>query len=285
MKTHRALSVERGEKELVRFRREMNLIGELKHPHIVRLVDSGWFAIQVDDATVVPSKQSDHPTELIRASNAPPSKPAVDVNAVTGPAPVTGGERVSVRRRLPFIVMELLRGETLFDVIARERKLPLERAVDLLLPVASALYCAHERGVVHRDLKPGNIFLNQEDHGEVRPVVLDFGIAKLLGEQTGDTEELTEDSDILGTPAYAAPEQIGRKDPIGPATDQYAWDSYSSASPPAGRPFPVVALSCSGRCYIAGCPSEPVRWGASRFRLHHASSHCAFGGCSLSERS
>jgi eukaryotic-like serine/threonine-protein kinase len=102
----------------------------------------------------------------------------------------------------PFLVMELLTGETLASALARG---PLDgaRAVQLILPIVDALALAHERGVVHRDLKPQNVFLCTEGD-QCQPKLLDFGIAKL-----GDGgPRLTEDGMVLGSPHYMSPEQI-----------------------------------------------------------------------------
>src|SRR5262249_22846405 len=72
-------------------------------------------------------------------------------------------------RREPFIVMELLQGETLRDLLDRETTLLAVDALRLLLPILEGLECAHARGVVHRDLKPENIFLSRDDRGRLEP--------------------------------------------------------------------------------------------------------------------
>lgn len=108
----------------------------------------------------------------------------------------------------PFFVMELV-GERTLDA---ERP-PLRRWVEVLVDVARAAHFAHGQGVVHRDLKPSNILLG------VRPVVADFGVAKLVG---GEGPQLTKVGAIVGTPHYMAPEQVGAPGEVGPATDVYA---------------------------------------------------------------
>ena len=104
-----------------------------------------------------------------------------------------------------FMVVELLDGEPLSRLIARERFLPAERAVRVACQVLRSLAEAHDRGIVHRDIKPDNIFI-QNVRGEQDLVkVLDFGVAKLATTSEGGT--LTRSGAVLGSPAYMAPEQ------------------------------------------------------------------------------
>src|ERR671920_1176148 len=81
--------------------------------------------------------------------------------------------------RVAYLVMEYLDGCTLADVLAEERRLPLDWVVEILEQVCSAVYEAHEQGIVHRDLKPDNIWLEPNQRGGYTVKVLDFGIAKL----------------------------------------------------------------------------------------------------------
>ena len=108
----------------------------------------------------------------------------------------------------PFLVMPLLRGTTLTSVIHEDAPLPVERAVDIAVQVLSALEAAHEKKLVHRDLKPDNVFLTQlGDRADVVKL-LDFGITKVIGDDDSATESpLTDDGAALGTPQYMAPEQ------------------------------------------------------------------------------
>jgi eukaryotic-like serine/threonine-protein kinase len=102
--------------------------------------------------------------------------------------------------REPFIVFERLDGEDLRSRVERDGLMEAEQAVALLLPVVDALDTAHVRGIVHRDVKPENIFLAREESGRVQPKVLDFGIASLRWHRR-KTEF------AAGTPCYMAPEQ------------------------------------------------------------------------------
>lgn len=104
-----------------------------------------------------------------------------------------------------FMVQEFLDGETLQSLLGARKRLPAREACDLLLPVMGALAAAHSKGVLHRDIKPGNIFLSRDLHGEIVPKVIDFGLARLLN----DDPELrkTRTGSIVGTPYYMSPEQ------------------------------------------------------------------------------
>jgi serine/threonine protein kinase len=109
-----------------------------------------------------------------------------------------------------FIVMELLQGQTLQRRISG-KPLPTELVLRLTVPVAAALNAAHSTGIVHRDVKPGNIFITQRDQVKI----LDFGLAKLAGPVTGGLESTrtlqTEEGAIVGTVAYMSPEQAQGK--------------------------------------------------------------------------
>ena len=110
-----------------------------------------------------------------------------------------------VDQEVPFLVMELLEGESLE---ARLKKGPLAPALacELLLQLLEGLAFVHEHGLVHRDIKPGNLFLERSAHGRERLKLLDFGLAKLLA-PTSDVS-VTLSGEVFGTPAYMPPEQI-----------------------------------------------------------------------------
>jgi eukaryotic-like serine/threonine-protein kinase len=104
-----------------------------------------------------------------------------------------------------FIVMEWLDGQSLQQLLSREKKLPLDRVAHIARGMARALAAAHAHGIVHRDLKPDNIFLVRFDDDADYVKVLDFGIAKLTLGDGGDVR--TQTGAILGTPQYMSPEQ------------------------------------------------------------------------------
>jgi len=120
----------------------------------------------------------------------------------------------------PFLVMELVQGETLSALLAREQRLPAIRAVQILLPIADGLRLAHERGIVHRDLKPDNILVATDALGRTQPKLLDFGIAKV--EQQSHDSKLTQFGTVVGSPEYMSPEQALGLDDIDARTDVWS---------------------------------------------------------------
>jgi serine/threonine-protein kinase len=125
---------------------------------------------------------------------------------------------------VPFIVMELLEGETLSARLGRNKPLPLEEAIAIFLPVAAAVAHAHSLGVVHRDLKPANVFLTSGIGGLPWPKVLDFGISKRTDSAMHASwrEGITSAESVVGTLAYMAPEQIRESRSANEQSDQYA---------------------------------------------------------------
>src|SRR5687767_7194689 len=120
-----------------------------------------------------------------------------------------------------YIVTELLEGETLAERLARGPLSP-QRAADFALQIAAGLAAAHARGVTHRDIKPGNLFITADG----RLKVLDFGLAKVLGPGSGVTETITIDgvsqAPILGSVSYMSPEQV-RGAPVDHRTDIFSF--------------------------------------------------------------
>jgi serine/threonine protein kinase len=105
----------------------------------------------------------------------------------------------------PFLVLELLIGQSFDHLFERGRGLPPECAVQLLLPIADGLSAAHACDVVHRDVKPQNLFLAWKAHGKVQPKLIDFGVAKVV--EPASKKRLTGGA-VIGTPEYMAPEQV-----------------------------------------------------------------------------
>jgi uncharacterized RDD family membrane protein YckC len=112
-----------------------------------------------------------------------------------------------------YITMELMTGGTLTDVVGQEGAIPVDRAVDYVLDIISGLQAAHHAGIVHRDLKPSNCFL--DEHGRVK--IGDFGLAKSFM----SASNLTQTGAFMGTPQFAAPEQLRASD-VDARADIYA---------------------------------------------------------------
>ncbi|MEP7121476.1 MAG: serine/threonine-protein kinase [Byssovorax sp.] len=135
----------------------------------------------------------------------------------------------------PFIVMELLNGESFAAILRRKKRLSPAIAVQTLLPVASALASAHSKGIVHRDLKPDNVLLITDESGALVPKVVDFGIAKLLSNDPDRPFTLA--GEVLGSPDYMSPEQARGADNVGEATDIWAFSVVLYESVAGRRPF------------------------------------------------
>jgi tRNA A-37 threonylcarbamoyl transferase component Bud32 len=127
----------------------------------------------------------------------------------------------STKEGAPFIAMEYLDGEDLKQTLDREGRLPFERARHLILQICRALQAAHDKGFIHRDVKPANCF--RIEHGGVPDFikVVDFGIAKTTS-GAGDASELTKTGVIVGTAAYMSPEQARGDSDIDARADVYS---------------------------------------------------------------
>ncbi len=123
----------------------------------------------------------------------------------------------------PFIVMELLEGESLYDKLSRERQLTPMDTARIAVQTAKGLKRAHEINVVHRDLKPENIFLTTGDDGGVHTKLVDFGLAKFY-EPSHDQSaaRLTKEGALFGTPAYMSPEQAKGMGDVDQRSDLWA---------------------------------------------------------------
>lgn len=115
--------------------------------------------------------------------------------------------------RIPYIAMEHIPGDPLSEILLDRGPISWEEALMMGAEVADALACAHDSGIIHRDIKPGNILIDSEGHAHVT----DFGIAKILSETT----QLTVDGARLGTPQYLCPERCQNKE-ITPSSDIYS---------------------------------------------------------------
>ncbi len=107
----------------------------------------------------------------------------------------------------PYFVMELVRGIKITDY-CDQNNLSTEQRLDLFVQICHAIQHAHQKGIIHRDIKPSNILVMLADDVPV-PKVIDFGIAKAIGERLTDKTVYTRFEQFIGTPAYTSPEQAG----------------------------------------------------------------------------
>ncbi len=158
---------------------------------------------------------------------------------------------------IPYLVMELLDGETLDQRLNREGRLLPDATVRILRPAGRALDRAHQLGIIHRDFKPENLFIVADEEGVESVKVVDFGIAKLVGELEADPASasvpaavgkqalstFTRTATLVGTPYYMGPEQIRPKAPLTPAVDIWALGVVAFECLTGRRPFDADELA------------------------------------------
>ncbi len=120
-----------------------------------------------------------------------------------------------------YIVQELLQGEDLRTILQRRGTLTVGEAIAAMIPIADALHAAHEHGILHRDVKPENIYLTIEDRKDVRPKLIDFGISKFQDSKL-DNDKRTQTGVAIGTPDYMSPEQARADKVLDARTDQWS---------------------------------------------------------------
>jgi serine/threonine-protein kinase len=121
----------------------------------------------------------------------------------------------------PFIVMELLEGVPLSAYTANGGRVPVPQAVPILHGILAGLAAAHAAGVIHRDLKPDNVFLTRDSEGTFVAKLLDFGVAKVM-DAAGGMGNRTKTGMLLGTPAYMSPEQVKNAKDVDPRADLWS---------------------------------------------------------------
>lgn len=148
----------------------------------------------------------------------------------------------------PILVMPLLEGESLDRLLARVGRMEQRDALAILEPVVSGMRAAHARGVIHRDLKPPNVFLANDGSGVPTVLVLDFGLAKILSDDGTDdgADKLTRTGALLGTPWYMAPEQLFGDSSVDARADVWAlgvmiYECLSGRRPIEGRSYGQIA--------------------------------------------
>jgi serine/threonine-protein kinase len=155
----------------------------------------------------------------------------------------------------PFIAMELLEGESLADRLKRTITLSPDETLRLLTQVCRALTVAHDKGVVHRDLKPDNIFIISEA-GEESAKVLDFGVAKRADALSLNGELVTQSGMLLGTPYYMSPEQINSRGNLDGRSDIWSLGVIAYECLTGHRPFVKQSL---GDLLMTICQETPLK--------------------------
>ena len=173
---------------LARFDQERQALALMDHPNIAKVFDAGIDAGPVDQ----PLEDTHHDS--------------------AGPIPSRDADLRSTRASRPYVVMELIEGDSITQYCDSARMSPRSR-LELFIPVCHAVQHAHQKGIIHRDLKPSNILLGLYD-GKPVPKVIDFGIAKTTGPRLTEQSVNTEDGAVIGTLEYMSPEQaeLGRLD-------------------------------------------------------------------------
>jgi len=211
----------------------------------------------------------------------------------------------------PFIVMELLSGQSLGAMLTEQKRIAATRAVQLLLPVVDALSVAHAKGIIHRDLKPDNVFI-AVDNEQLQPKLVDFGIVKLSGQaQEQDRNsfpdevgtqparrvgrKITQIGTVIGSPQYMSPEQARGREDLDHRTDIWSLcvvlyeavaghvpftnPSYNELlhSIQVDEPTPFSGDAALGRVISLGLAKEPSARFQSMAELGQALRHVARG--------
>lgn len=148
-----------------------------------------------------------------------------------------------------YFVMEFLEGKTLQDLIEDRGKLPADEALRLFAPIADALDYAHRKGVIHRDIKPGNIMVLPDG----RPKLMDFGVAHM------ESSNMTKAGEVLGSPSYMAPEQIAGEE-ITKRADLFSLGTVAYQTLTGQKPFQGSTVTTVIYRVVHEDPPAPRQW-------------------------
>ena len=166
---------------------------------------------------------------------------------------------------VPFHVMELLEGESLSALISRLGAVEPDTALRIGVQACAGLAAAHAAGVVHRDIKPDNIFLARTDDDEITVKVLDFGIAKIreaslmAGSLTVPAAPMTQTGQVIGTPLFMAPEQIRGAKHVDARCDVYAMGVTIFAMLAGTPPHASIKSVAQVLHTLSNAPTVPIR--------------------------
>jgi eukaryotic-like serine/threonine-protein kinase len=216
----------------------------------------------------VAMKCIDHELAKNPEANARFQREALAASAIESPHIVQIFDAGVTRDGLPFIVMELLRGQDLGRLIADRGRLELAEALPLVAQILKGLHHAHEAGIVHRDLKPDNVFLVQRDDDPVVCKLLDFGVSKIARpDQDVPLQTLTRQGTVVGTPFYMSPEQAQAFPDVDHRTDLYSagailYECLTGRAPHVGRAYEQVIVNIcmhdaqDVRTHVPGVPED-----------------------------
>ena len=164
----------------------------------------------------------------------------------------------------PFLVLELLEGESLYDAMVRDRQMSAQLTLSIILQLCRGLQLAHAAEIVHRDLKPENVFLTVDVDGNLLVKILDFGVAKVVSHLA--TLRTTRS---LGTPLFMAPEQLTGEGTIDASADLYSLGHVAFCLL-AGKPYWYEEAQSASSAYafvnrVVDVPRENATLRAARF--------------------
>lgn len=158
----------------------------------------------------------------------------------------------------PYIIMRYVKGRTMEERLAAEGRLPLEEALGTLAGVASALALAHRQGIVHRDVRPGNVLWDEDGN---TALLTDFGIAALVSTGAADATRLTRSGELLGDPRYLSPEQL-LDEPVTGSSDIYAFGVMAYELLTGEPPYDAKTPADWVKAHLNGEPRDmkTLRW-------------------------